>query len=637
LKPGVGFVLQNPGPPFTVVWTGCIPTCPPPCLPKANCVLVGGNGINPTRWSDLSSCPPVCGTEVRIWTGSGFTTYTYGNSWMPGEPVLAAGQSAYVCLTNCPCPCPQGANAPVNDTPATAIALAAPATVSGCLQNANPTPLSVVGLFPPVLPAFSQQNAPDVWYSFNSSVNGVVTVDTCGATGCPTDTVLAVYQGSPEALLVNSTRIKGQRWFNDNMIPVCADNALASRVQFKGLACKTYYIRVSARTANVPPGSFVLNLTQQPEAPWNDACAHPQKVTANSSTRFNNGLATTDLTPSPSIFNDVWYRFTAPPLSVEATVEVCATFDCTFAVYTGSGCNNPPAVPLTLVAANCPPGSIGRKVLFPVMPGQQYRIRVGGVTAADVGCGFLRVSSGLPPANTLPVGSPTVGKAYRILGLPSGQPWSWSLTSPRNCGFNIEGTVSGVLATGTAYDVAAAFAASINMVAGPGIQATASNVSPPRPETSQLKIFTPCDRAGVVLKVGTAGGSPDCWVANQALLGAISPCVFNPGIYEIADPEADPDIPEPDCNGNGMADYVDIVTGTSLDLDDNGVPDECPVRLYISYEPVNNGIVISWPATDAVLEQSTNIAGPWTAVPDATSPHAVSQTPGQKFYRLRVP
>ena len=30
-----------------------------------------------------------------------------------------------------------------------------------------------------------------------------------------------------------------------------------------------------------------------------------------------------------------------------------------------------------------------------------------------------------------------------------------------------------------------------------------------------------------------------------------------------------------DCNGNGVADAVDIDTGTSLDLNMNGIPDEC--------------------------------------------------------------
>ena len=121
------------------------------------------------------------------------------------------------------------------------------------------------------------------------------------------------------------------------------------------------------------------------------------------------------------------------------------------------------------------------------------------------------------------------------------------------------------------------------------------------------------------------------------MLGAISQCVFNPSIYEIADPEADLDVPEPDCNGNGLSDYVDIVLGTSPDADGNSVPDECPIRLYVTCEDLDNEVVISWPATDAILEQSTNINGPWAEVHGATSPHIVGSPIGQTFFRLRVP
>ena len=275
------------------------------------------------------------------------------------------------------------------------------------------------------------------------------------------------------------------------------------------------------------------------------------------------------------------------------------------------------------------------KVTFPVVPGRAYRVRVGGVTDTNVGCGFLRITSGVPPVNTLPVGTPNQCKIYTILGRPSGQPWSWSLTSPRNCGFNIQGNVAGIPTTGSAFDVASAFAASINAAAGQ-ILAMSVAASPVRAEEAYLKICTRCPANQVVLKVGPLG-NPDCWVANQALLGAIAPCVFNPSIYEIADPEADLDVPEPDCNGNGLSDYVDIVLGTSPDADGNSVPDECPIRLYVTYEGLDNEVVISWPATDAILEQSTNINGPWAEVPGATSPHVVAPPAGQAFFRLRMP
>lgn len=38
----------------------------------------------------------------------------------------------------------------------------------------------------------------------------------------------------------------------------------------------------------------------------------------------------------------------------------------------------------------------------------------------------------------------------------------------------------------------------------------------------------------------------------------------------------------PDCNGNGIADYLDISSGTSADLNHNGIPDECDAVLCCS-------------------------------------------------------
>jgi hypothetical protein len=110
LEPGQGFILQNPGGPYTLTWTGCIPTCPLPCLPNTNglSVLVGGFGLGTASWTNLSSCPPICGTRVSIWNGNGFDDFDFFNGgWIPQAPVLAPGTSvfvSYVANTNClPC------------------------------------------------------------------------------------------------------------------------------------------------------------------------------------------------------------------------------------------------------------------------------------------------------------------------------------------------------------------------------------------------------------------------------------------------------------------------------------------------------------------------------------------------------
>jgi hypothetical protein len=108
----------------------------------------------------------------------------------------------------------------------------------------------------------------------------------------------------------------------------------------------------------------------------------------------------------------------------------------------------------------------------------------------------------------------------------------------------------------------------------------------------------------MVLKVGAT--SADCWVDNGLFVldnGPLSPCVFNPAIFEIGDPSED----APDCNGNGQQDYVDILTGGSADVDGNGVPDECQacVPAVITDGPASTLGYFGGPATLAVQTAGT--------------------------------
>jgi len=571
----------------------------------------------------LAGCTPPSGSVFPL--GATVVTCTATN---------ACGSSNIctftVTVTNCSCSVTT--NAPTNDTPAWATQLiTAPATVSGCLQNAGPTPQGVAGLFPPVGPAspslLSQEHAKDVWFSFTPTVDGNVTVDTCGPATCPTDTVLAVYWGRPEALLMNPPGVVGQKWFNNNMSPACSDNAGAAKVMFKARACTTYYLRVSARHVDILPGDFTLNLTQTPVLPANDVCDNFIPVSPNSSTPFNNKLAHTEGTGLASD-NDIWFRFKAPGNGL-TTVETCtADFPSALAVYTGQNCNTLTLVPGT--SASCGQGAT---FTFTATANQVYRVRIGGANSTARGCGFLHISSAIPALGTLPSAGRPKYRKYAIVGLPTGVAWSWSLTSPDlGCGgLNIEGTVAGVT-SGGAIALARDFRDSINNPANAPISATALEANPARPEVAYLKICTPCPTNKVILKVGPAG-TPNCWVENLALLVAVPPCNFNPIIYEIADP----DDSDTDCNGNGQSDYLDITDGTSLDLDGNGVPDECETGLSITYNALGHEAVISWGATDAILEQSANLTGPWSEVIGATSPHTVAPATGttNRFFRLR--
>ncbi len=107
---GEGFVLRNPGPPFTITFTGCLPTCTPACGPLPGFSLVGKLGLGTATYAELFSCAPVCGTQLRVWspTNQVFNDFNYVNgAWLPQEPLVPAGASAFVAVlenTNClPC------------------------------------------------------------------------------------------------------------------------------------------------------------------------------------------------------------------------------------------------------------------------------------------------------------------------------------------------------------------------------------------------------------------------------------------------------------------------------------------------------------------------------------------------------
>ena len=77
---------------------------------------------------------------------------------------------------------------------------------------------------------------------------------------------------------------------------------------------------------------------------------------------------------------------------------------------------------------------------------------------------------------------------------------------------------------------------------------------------------------GFVFRVGGPNTPPEdqCVVAEVAgpdPLPTHPPCTYNPAIVELP-------LSHRDENGNGEDDTIDIVTGTSQDVNENGVPDE---------------------------------------------------------------
>ncbi|MCX8156681.1 MAG: hypothetical protein N3J91_09580 [Verrucomicrobiae bacterium] len=59
--------------------------------------------------------------------------------------------------------------------------------------------------------------------------------------------------------------------------------------------------------------------------------------------------------------------------------------------------------------------------------------------------------------------------------------------------------------------------------------------------------------------------------------------------------------------------------------------------LRLQAAPVTQGLQLRWPFIGTRLEQADNITGPWTPVPNATSPFVAPLTGERKFYRVVLP
>src|SRR5206468_316961 len=190
--------------------------------------------------------------------------------------------------------------------------------------------------------------------------------------------------------------------------------------------------------------------------------------------------------------------------------------------------------------------------------------------------------------------------------------WSWSFKSAGLfCNFSYSDSVAGILPSGSpAYNIALAFASSINGHS----HLTATAIKTADSTIAYLKICTTCVASSVVLKVN------GCWVDHLS-------CSFNPDISEIVDPDA----VDTDCNTNGVADYVDIILGTSSGA-----------VLYVDPRPALNiaqagaNVGLSWSAVGYHLQASPALNNPasWTNVVGASTVTVPIST-APRYFRLQ--
>ncbi len=221
---------------------------------------------------------------------------------------------------------------------------------------------------------------PDIWYSFTPTCSGNAIIDTFGS---DFDTVLSVHTGCP-GLAGNQTLVCN----DDHTFP--APNNRASLVTFNFVRGQTYYVRITgyngaSGNANVRPSFYY----QHP----NDACSTALNV-GYGAHAFDSCSATNGITASPctaSIFNDIWFNFTAPATE-RVRIDTCGTsFDTIMVVYPGSPAACPSSAGTALACNDDSPCGLQSMLEFDAVAGQSYRIQVGGYTSNARGMGTLTI------------------------------------------------------------------------------------------------------------------------------------------------------------------------------------------------------------------------------------------------------
>ncbi|MBC7771191.1 MAG: hypothetical protein H7210_01720 [Pyrinomonadaceae bacterium] len=164
--------------------------------------------------------------------------------------------------------------------------------------------------------------------------------------------------------------------------------------------------------------------------PANDSCGSPESITGFGVTPFTNIDATTDGVDNgactffgvTSVFNDVWYCWTAGS-SEPTKIRLCgASYDTKLAVYDGCSCPEGSGI----LACNDDSCSLQSEITFSPVAGQQYLIRVGSYAVGGFGSGNVELVSALPAILGGPITSPFNGHDYYIL-----ESSSWSAAEAR--------------------------------------------------------------------------------------------------------------------------------------------------------------------------------------------------------------
>lgn len=497
--------------------------------------------------------------------------------------------------------------APPNDLCSAPVSIA-PGLTYGTTVGAT---ASGAGTFSPG-PCGSSATTADVWYAFTPSCNGQITLDTCGlpCVGARYDAVLSLHTGTCGSVL--------------NTL-ACNDDAscgtgynLSARIVANVTGGVNYKFRVSGYNGRT--GNFALQLAYTAAATPNDSICNALVAPCGTSAFSTCGSTTS---PEPTggcpMFNDTWYRFTTPNCAAPVTISTCTSpMDTSIAVYSGA-CASPTFIACNNDAAMGSPcaGSAQSFVSFVGAPSTTYYVRVGSPTNGVFGNGVLNITC--PPGLlACPPAPPASAKSrlFNVQGVAANASWAFRMTIP--CCFDLYVPFVPGVTPSTNTDpliaqqedeaaLAQRFVDAINgacpqspdlATAYPfpqvgtygcfGVKAGHCNVIDPNSGQvfrARLYIgpaFTPVDELGAAADSG-----------NLPTTGAVS---FNPELEEIVTPGD-----SVDCNGNGEDDLVDVLNGTSLDLNGNNVPDECDPppapKSYCTAGTTTNGCLATMSST----------------------------------------
>jgi uncharacterized delta-60 repeat protein len=245
--------------------------------------------------------------------------------------------------------------APPNDTCSGAVAMTADTTyfvdTTGATSTGDPTPTCA-------------SLGRGVWYTFTPSINGVVTVSTCGS---GFDTVVQVYTGSCGSLTAVSC--------DDDNGPSCS--GIQASVSFNGTAATPYRILAGGYGGAAGILNIVARLPVPP--PPNDNFANRIPLTGPTNSVTGTSLGATKEAGEPNHAGNaggksVWWSWTAPVSGIVSVTTFGSSFDTLLAVYTGTALPN-----LAVIASNDDAGGGNQSaVVFTSVAGTTYQIAVDG-------------------------------------------------------------------------------------------------------------------------------------------------------------------------------------------------------------------------------------------------------------------